>query len=72
MGNIVSSRTTHDVITEPRPDLYFLFQVRNQPVDDSRTQPGGFLLNAATKHWGTADAPLVFRVPRPGLVIGGG
>jgi hypothetical protein len=68
-GNIVSSRTTHEAISEPRPDLYFLFQVANQPVVDSRTQPGGFALNVATKHWGTADQPLVFHVPRPGLVV---
>jgi hypothetical protein len=69
-AEIVSSRTTHEAISEPRPDLYFLFQVRNQPVVDSRSQPGGFALNVATKRWGTADAPLVFRVPRQGLVIG--
>ena len=69
-ADIVESRTTHEPITEPRPDLYFLFQVRNEPVVDSRTQPGGFMLNVATKHWGSGAEPLVFRVPRPGLVIG--
>ena len=66
---IISQHTKTEVITEPRPDTYFLFHVANQPVTDSRSQPGGLAVNLSTKHWGTPDNPLVFRVPRPGLVV---
>jgi len=68
---IISQHTTHTVITEPRPDAYFLFDVTNQPVTDSRSQPGGFILNLHTKHLGTPDQPLVFHVPRPEPIVVG-
>jgi hypothetical protein len=68
-GETISSNTQTRVISERRPDLYFLLQVQNQRVVDSRSQPGGFIVNINTKRWGTIEQPLVFRVPRPGLVI---
>jgi len=68
-GEIISSDTRHRVISERKPDLFFLLQVPNERLVDSRTQPGGFRLNISEKRWGTAEQPLVFKVPRPGLVI---
>jgi hypothetical protein len=70
-NEIISVRTQHRTITEPRPDVYFLLEVQNRPPVDTRNQIGGFIRNLESKRWGTAEQPLVFRVqrPQPGIEV---
>lgn len=64
-GEIVSSNVRRRVISEPRPDVYFVIDVPGGGRLDTRSVSGGFVRNLDSKRWGTATQPLVFNVPRP-------
>lgn len=70
-SEIISSTVQRETITEKRPDVYLLLEQPNLPPVDTRKQAGGFMPNLNLKHWGTAQQPLVFRVPQPPRVLKG-
>jgi hypothetical protein len=50
-------------ILEPKPDVYFLIDLPDGSHADTRSMPGGFVLNLDTKHLGTASDPIRFTLP---------
>ncbi len=68
-GEVISNNTRRRPLTEQRPDVYLLLEVPNRPVVNTRSLSGGFTLNLSSKHLGTPEQPLVFRVPRPPLLL---
>lgn len=64
----ISSSIQREMMKEKRPDVYLLLEQPNLPQVDTRNQ-GGFVLNLDLKHWGTAEQPLVFRVPQSPPVL---
>lgn len=59
-AEVTSSRVTHQIIRESRPDVFFRVTLSDGQKFDTRGMTGGFTLNLVSTRIGSPGAPVVF------------